>query len=206
MSTEERTVYRYGDFPELFWDLQRDVEVDAENPAIIARLLEHAPPATIGKLIPAPVLLRDFEKLHLPEHTRRFWSLVIGMMREQRGLRTPRLAREERGITFRARPRFHPGSDRPQPVEPRGTYTYGDLPDLFWDQPHDQVVDGTNPVIMARLLENASPDIIWKLVPVDALLREFEQLDLQDHTRRFWRLVVENLRENRLQTRSPTTA
>ncbi|HLM68967.1 MAG TPA: hypothetical protein VK358_15620, partial [Longimicrobium sp.] len=78
MSPEERTVYRYGDFPELFWDLKRDVEVDAENPAIIARLLEHAPPETIGKLVPAPVLLRDFEKLHLPEHTRRFWSLVVG--------------------------------------------------------------------------------------------------------------------------------
>ena len=47
MATEERTVYRYGDFPKLFWDLKRDVEVDGSSPAIIARLLEHAPPETI---------------------------------------------------------------------------------------------------------------------------------------------------------------
>lgn len=195
MSTQERTVYRYGDFPELFWDLRRDVEVDGTNPAVIARLLEHAPPETVWKLVPKNVLLRDFEKLNLPEHTRRFWSVVVRMMRDERGMPAPHVAPDERGITYRARPRFHPGSDRPRLVEARETYRYGDLPELFWDRPRDEVVDGHDPEVIARLLMDAPPGLVWKLVPRDVLLRAFDTLDLPEPTRRFWSVVVDGLRE-----------
>lgn len=197
MSTEDRTIYRYGDFPELFWDLKRDVEVDGSNPAVIARLLEHAAPETIWKLVPVGVLLRDFEMLDLPDHARRFWSIVVEMMREERGMQTSPLPGGERGITYRARHRFHPGSDRPQTIVERTVYRYGDLPELFWDLPRAEVVDGSDPRIIERLLENAPPDLVWRLVPEDVLLETFETLALPEHTRRFWSLVVDGMRTER---------
>lgn len=87
MSTNEQTVYRYGDFPELFWDLKKDAPVDAQNPAIIARLLMHARPETLWKLVPVPVLLEKFDQLDLPDHSRRFWFLVVQELRERRNRR-----------------------------------------------------------------------------------------------------------------------
>ena len=87
MSTDKQPVYRYGDFPELFWDLKPDVEIDRTNLRMIARVLADARLETIWKLVPVDVLLRDFEKLILPERTRRFWSIVVRMMREKRAAR-----------------------------------------------------------------------------------------------------------------------
>ncbi|HEX6910986.1 MAG TPA: hypothetical protein VF142_11345 [Longimicrobium sp.] len=87
MSTEETPVYRYGDFPELFWDVKPDAVIDRTNLRMIARVLTHARLETIWKLVPVDVLLRDFEKLILPERTRRFWSIVVRMMREKKAAR-----------------------------------------------------------------------------------------------------------------------
>lgn len=186
--------YRYRDFPELFWDLVPDAEVDRENPRVIARLLEHADPETLWKLVPVDVLLRDFERLDLPEHTRLFWSVVVRMMREQRGMKAPGFSKEERGLTWRPRPRFHQRSgDPPPPIPDREIYRYGDLPELFWDLPRDEVVDGTNPVIIARLLQHGHEKVIWKIIPQDVLLREFENLDLPRNVRAYWAMVVESL-------------
>jgi hypothetical protein len=84
MSTDEHMTYRYGDFPELFWDLKRDAPVDGENPAIIARLLMHARPETLWKLVAVPVLLEKFDQLNLPEHSRKFWTLVVQELRQRR--------------------------------------------------------------------------------------------------------------------------
>jgi hypothetical protein len=207
MSTEERTVYRYGDFPELFWDVKPDAEIDRTNLRMIARVLEHAPPETLWKLVPVDVLLRSFEKLDLPEHTRRFWSVVVRMMREQRGIEAPHVTPDERGLTYRTRPRFHPQSDLPRKIPERTTYRYGDLPELFWDLEPDEAVDGTDPAIIVRLLEDAPPHVLWKIVSPDVLLREFDALNLQEHTRRFWSVVVDTLRQKRgVQTGSDATA
>jgi hypothetical protein len=208
MSTNEQPVYRYGDFPELFWDLQREEIVDGTNPAIVARLLEHARPEIIWKLVPDDVLLRDFEKLDLPEHTRRFWSIVVGTMREERGIAAPEVAETDRGITYRTRPRYGDlPSTRHQPVEEGGTYRYGDLPELFWDLPPETPVDGSDPSVLARLLENAPPKLVWQLVDVNVLLREFDGLDIPRHTRGFWSIVVDGIRkDNESQTGSQTAA
>ncbi len=84
MSSDEQTVYHYRDFPELFWDLKGDAPVDAQNPAVIARLLMHARPETLWKLVPVPVLLEKFDQLDLPEHSRKFWALVVQELRERR--------------------------------------------------------------------------------------------------------------------------
>lgn len=202
----ERTIHRYGDYPALFWDLRPDEAVDGTNPAIIARLLEHAPPDTIRALVPADVLLRDFDRLDLPEHTRRFWSIVVRMMRERRGLPAPDVPPGERGITYRPRPRFHPDSDPPLPIPEQAAYRYGDVPELFWDLPPDEPVDGTDPAIIARLLEDGPTQLIRAVVPRDVLLREFDALHLQDHTRRFWALVIEEMKRHPLSTRSQTAA
>jgi hypothetical protein len=87
MPSDEQPVYRYGDFPELFWDIKPDAVIDENNLRVIARVLTHARLGTIWKLVPVDVLLRDFEKLVLPDHTRRFWSIVVRMMREKRAAR-----------------------------------------------------------------------------------------------------------------------
>ncbi|HEX2209036.1 MAG TPA: hypothetical protein VHG93_15260 [Longimicrobium sp.] len=84
MSTDEQTGDRYGDFPELFWDPKRDAPVDARDPAIIARLPMHAPPETLWKLVPVPVLLEQFDQVDLPDRSRKFWSVVVQMLRERR--------------------------------------------------------------------------------------------------------------------------
>lgn len=193
MSTQDRPPYRYGDFPELFWDLKRDEVVDGTDPAVIARLLEHAPPETIWKLVPADVLLRDFEKLDLPEHTRRFWSVVVRMMREKRGME----------MTVPRQPRFSPPpppSRLPAPP-PEGagdelpTYRYRDFPELFWDLKGDLEVDRRNPAVIARVLTDGGIEAVRKIVPRHVLLRDFEALELPPHARRFWSVVVRMLRD-----------
>jgi hypothetical protein len=83
MSTEERPVYRYGDFPELFWDVKPDAEIDRTNLRMIARVLTHGSMDAIRKLVPMEVLLRDFEKLDMPDNARRFWSLVVERRRKR---------------------------------------------------------------------------------------------------------------------------
>jgi hypothetical protein len=90
MSTQERTVHRYGDFPELFWDLKPEAEIDRGNLRMIARVLTHGSMEAIRTLVPMDVLLRDFEKIDMPDHARRFWSLVVDLRRK-------RLARERIG-------------------------------------------------------------------------------------------------------------
>ena len=83
MSTEERPVYRYGDFPELFWDVEPDAEIDRTNLRMIARVLTHGSMDAIRKLVPMEVLLRDFDDIEMPENARRFWSLVVEMRRKR---------------------------------------------------------------------------------------------------------------------------
>jgi hypothetical protein len=206
MSTRDEPVYRYGDFPELFWDLKPDAAVDATNPAVIARLLEHAAPETLWKLVPVDFLLRSFEQLHLPEHTRRFWSAAVSMLRERDGVAAPAVPHGQQGITWRARPRFHEADGQLRPGEPRDVYRYGDLPELFWDRDPEEVVDGTDPAVIARLLEEAPPAILWKIVPRDVLMEAFDSLDLREHTRRFWTVVVEMMRARETPVRSHSAA
>jgi len=69
--------YRYGDFPELFWDLQPDAPVDVENPSILARVIQYGNMEAIRKLVRPEVLRRELSTLFVPEHTRRFWWKVL---------------------------------------------------------------------------------------------------------------------------------
>jgi hypothetical protein len=90
MPSDEQPVYRYGDFPELFWDVKPDAVIDRTNPRLIARVLTHGSIEAIRMLVPMDVLLREFETIEMPDHVRRFWSLFVDLRRN-------RQTRSERG-------------------------------------------------------------------------------------------------------------
>lgn len=69
--------FRYGDFPELFWDAQPDAEIDVQNPVTLARLLTRGRAEVIGKLVPLEVLRERLDVLPLPDHVRIFWRAVL---------------------------------------------------------------------------------------------------------------------------------
>lgn len=77
-----RRLYRYGDFPELFWDLRADAPVDSEHPSILARVITNGSLDAISKLVSFDVLRRDLDILPVPEHTRRFWRVVLDVLSE----------------------------------------------------------------------------------------------------------------------------
>jgi hypothetical protein len=70
-------VFRYGDFPELFWDAQPDALIDVRNPVTLARLLTRGRAETIGQLVPLEVLQEGLDSLALPEHVLVFWRAVL---------------------------------------------------------------------------------------------------------------------------------
>ena len=70
-------VPRYGDYPELFWDLQPDAPVEVDQPFVLARLLTQASPEVIRKLVPVSLIRRELPTLPIPEHTRTFWGMVL---------------------------------------------------------------------------------------------------------------------------------
>jgi hypothetical protein len=79
---------RYGDYPELFWDMEPSAPIAADHPMIIARILREGSLATIFKLVPWDVLERELPNLVIPDHTRLFWMRVLQAKREQDGVVT----------------------------------------------------------------------------------------------------------------------
>jgi hypothetical protein len=69
--------FRYGDFPELFWDAQPQAEIDVQNPVTLARLLTRGRAEVIGRLVPLEVLRERLDALPLPDHVRIFWRAVL---------------------------------------------------------------------------------------------------------------------------------
>lgn len=68
---------RYGDYPMLFWDMKAEEPINIDNPFVLARLLTQATPETIRELAPVSLIRRELPTLPVPEHTRRFWYMVI---------------------------------------------------------------------------------------------------------------------------------
>jgi hypothetical protein len=69
--------FRYGDFPEWFWDADPDAVVDVQNPVTLARLLTRGRAEVVGKLVPLEVLQERLDTLPVPEHVRIFWRAVL---------------------------------------------------------------------------------------------------------------------------------
>jgi hypothetical protein len=86
MSTDEQTIYRYRDFPELFWDLNPDVEVDRDDPLIITRVLREGNLSHVKKLVRMDVLAREFDHLVLPANIRGFWTVLLRKLTERQPL------------------------------------------------------------------------------------------------------------------------
>jgi hypothetical protein len=70
-------IYRYGDFPYLFWDADPDAVLDAENPVTLCRILERGKLEDVWRLLTPGVIRRNLDKLPLPPHNRRFWRMVV---------------------------------------------------------------------------------------------------------------------------------
>lgn len=86
MSINEQTVYHYRDFPELFQDLDPDVEVDRNDPLIIARVLREGNLSHVKKLVRMDVLAREFKHLELPPNVRSFWTVLLQKVAERQPL------------------------------------------------------------------------------------------------------------------------
>ncbi|HEX6370022.1 MAG TPA: hypothetical protein VF006_13965 [Longimicrobium sp.] len=86
MSIDERTVYHYRDFPELFQDLDPDAEVDRDDPLIITRVLREGNLSHVKKLVRMDVLVREFDHLELPANIRGFWTLLLKKIAERQPL------------------------------------------------------------------------------------------------------------------------
>lgn len=86
MTTDEQTIYRYRDFPELFWDLNPEVEVDRDDPLIITRVLREGNLSHVKKLVRMDVLAREFEHLELPANIRGFWTVLLRKVAERQPL------------------------------------------------------------------------------------------------------------------------
>jgi hypothetical protein len=75
-SASSRT-WRYGDFPELFWDAKPDAVIDVRNPVTFTRLLTRGRAEVIGKLMSPDDLREGLETVDLPKHVALFWWEVL---------------------------------------------------------------------------------------------------------------------------------
>ncbi|HEX8390717.1 MAG TPA: hypothetical protein VF665_00050 [Longimicrobium sp.] len=82
METRDRP-YTYGDFPELFWDLQKDVAIDGTDPLVIARVLREGNLEHVRRIVPTRALVERFDELVLPRNVRIFWELVVDRLRQR---------------------------------------------------------------------------------------------------------------------------
>lgn len=73
----QSSAWRYGDFPDLFWDAQPQAVIDTRNSVTLARLLTRGRAAVIGKLVPLAILEEGLESVDLPEHVQLFWRTVL---------------------------------------------------------------------------------------------------------------------------------
>jgi hypothetical protein len=78
---QSEPTYRYGEFPELFWDARPDEVVDRENPVVLARVLTQGSEDAQAKLVRFETLERLLPSLIIPEHSRRFWNVVLEHLR-----------------------------------------------------------------------------------------------------------------------------
>jgi hypothetical protein len=68
---------RYGDYPELFWDLRPDEPIDVEHPAVLGRILASGSFEMIRAMVPFDTIRRNLDEIEAPEHVRGFWKLVV---------------------------------------------------------------------------------------------------------------------------------
>jgi hypothetical protein len=75
--SQSPTEYRYGDFPELFWDAEPDAVIDPENRIMLARVITSGSIEAVRVLVSPEVLRRHLPTLPVTDHARRFWEQVL---------------------------------------------------------------------------------------------------------------------------------
>ncbi|GIW51490.1 MAG: hypothetical protein KatS3mg081_0845 [Gemmatimonadales bacterium] len=81
--------YRYGDFPELFWDAKPEAPIDLEHPTVLARILTRSSPEVLVRLVSPERLLEHLPRLPLNEHARAFWERVALHLQQRLARRSP---------------------------------------------------------------------------------------------------------------------
>ncbi|MBI2615091.1 MAG: hypothetical protein HYW52_05360 [Gemmatimonadetes bacterium] len=71
------TMYRYGDFPELFWDADPAAPLDVEHPVALTRILTRGSMDVLVRLVSPALIARKMPALQLSEPARAFWTRVV---------------------------------------------------------------------------------------------------------------------------------
>ena len=74
---EHKQEYRYGDFPELFWDAQPEVAIDQRSPVVLSRTISRGSVRAIRALVDSEELRFALPTLPVQPHVRRFWQRVL---------------------------------------------------------------------------------------------------------------------------------
>lgn len=74
-------------------------------------------------------------------------------------------------------------------------FHYRDSPELFQDLDPEAEIDRDDPLIITRVLREGNLAHVKKLVRMDVLAREIDQLELPANIRDFWALVLKKLTE-----------
>lgn len=77
MTASRRSAYRYGDFPELFWDAQPGAPIDPANPVVLARILSRGSSRAMSALLTLELIRDNLGHLALPGHVLAFWRRVV---------------------------------------------------------------------------------------------------------------------------------
>lgn len=80
---KDSTRPRYGDYPELFWDLRPEEPIDIEHPAVLGRILANGSLEMIRAMVPFDTIARNLDQVETPEHVRYFWRLVVRRRQER---------------------------------------------------------------------------------------------------------------------------
>lgn len=186
----------YGDFVEIFWDLQPDVPVDVEHPSILARILIHGHLTAVRTLLTFERIERELPHLeHLPAYARKFWEEVV---EQRRGLdELEEVPGDDPSRAFRERPVRHPPSQELlERLERKGEpLRYGELPELFAEYDPDALIDVEQPAVLAKILTEAHLPVIHFLVTRSLLRRHLSTLPIPRHSRMFWEEVLKKMDE-----------
>ncbi|MGH7551552.1 MAG: hypothetical protein ACREMQ_00820 [Longimicrobiales bacterium] len=79
MST--RPVYRFRDFPDLFWDAEPDAVIEPDNPFVLGRVLQLGSMEQLRQLVDLDILREQWDRLWLPPRTRYVWQKVLDLLR-----------------------------------------------------------------------------------------------------------------------------
>jgi hypothetical protein len=72
-----KSPYRYGDFPEPFWDARPDAPIDPDEPVVVARIIMRGSSDALHRLVSPSKLRAVLPALVVPDHVRAFWRRVL---------------------------------------------------------------------------------------------------------------------------------